>query len=68
VSLDPAGLSAALAAQYPDLADAEVLRLSKKDASDATEIAAAGQVAVAAYDELGRLVQATGVAVVGDLG
>jgi glycosidase len=68
VTLDPAGLPAALAAQYPDLADAEVLRLSKKDASDATEIAAAGQVAVAAYDELGRLVQATGVAVVGDLG
>ena len=45
-----------------------MLRLSKKDARDAAEIAAAGQVAVAAYDELGRLVQATGVAVVGDLG
>ena len=68
LTLDPAGLPPALAAQYPDLADAEVLRLSRKDARDATEIAAAGQVAVAAYDELGRLVQATGVAVVGDLG
>ena len=68
LTLDPAGLSAALAAQYPDLADAEVLRLRRKDARDAMEIAAAGQVAVAAYDELGRLVQATGVAVVGDLG
>ncbi len=35
LTLDPAGLPPALAAQYPDLADAEVLRLSKKDAKDA---------------------------------
>jgi glycosidase len=68
LTLDPAGLPAALAAQYPDLADAEVLRLSRKDARAATQIAAAGQVAVAAYDELGRLVQATGVEAVGDFG
>ena len=45
-----------------------MLRLSRKDARDAAEIAAAGQVAVAAYDELGRLVQATGVVVLGALG
>ena len=68
LSLDPAGLPRALAEQYPDLADAEVLRLSNKYAEDAAEIASAEQVAVAAYDELGRLVQATGVVVVGDLG
>ncbi|MFQ6173309.1 alpha-amylase family glycosyl hydrolase [Oryzobacter sp. R7] len=66
LTLDPAGLSAALAAQYPDLADDEVLRLSRKDARDAGTIADAGQVAVVAYDELGRVVQATGVEVVGD--
>jgi glycosidase len=67
LTLDPAGLSRALAARYPALADAEVLRLSRKDARDADQIANAGQVAIAAYDESGRLVQATGVAVLGDL-
>ena len=65
LSLDPDGLSASLAAQYPALAEQEVLRLTRKDARDAGRIARAGQVAVAAYDELGRLVQATGVEVVG---
>lgn len=68
LSLDPAGLPAALATQYPELEDDEVLRLSRKDARDAGRIAGAGQVAVAAYDELGRVVQATGVEVVGDVG
>jgi len=68
LTLDPAGLRPRLAEQYPDLVDAEVLRLSGRDANRAGEIAAAGQVAVAAYDELGRLVQATGVEVVGDIG
>ena len=67
LTLDPAGLSAALATAYPDLADDEVLRLTKADAKDAQRISTAGQVAVAAYDELGRLVQATGVEVVGNL-
>ncbi len=67
LSLDPAGLPPTLAAQYPDLVSAEVLRLSKQDAKRAQQIASAGQVAVAAYDELGRVVQATGVEVVGDL-
>ena len=68
LTLDPAGLPAALAAQYPDLVGDEVLRVTKKDAKAAGEIAQAGQVAVAAYDELGRLVQATGVEVVGSFG
>ncbi|MBR7743044.1 hypothetical protein KC207_07050 [Phycicoccus sp. BSK3Z-2] len=65
LTLDPSGLPATLAAQYPDLADAEVLRLSKKDARDAGAISRSGQVAVVAYDVLGRVVQATGVEVVG---
>ncbi len=67
LTLDPRGLSPALAARYPDLAGDEVLRLSRKDARDARRIAGAGQVAVAAYDELGRVVQATGVTVVGPI-
>ena len=67
LTLDPRGLSPALAAQYPDLAGDEVLRLSRKDARDAGTIARAGQVAVVAYDELGRVVQATGVTVVGTI-
>ncbi|GAA4406957.1 hypothetical protein GCM10023168_22480 [Fodinibacter luteus] len=68
LSLDPAGLPAALASQYPKLEDDEVLRLTKKQAKDAGRIAGAGQIAVVAYDELGRVVQATGVEVVGDIG
>ena len=67
LSLDPRGLSSALAAQYPELAGDEVLRLSRKDARDARYISRAGQVAVVAYDELGRVVQATGVEVVGTI-
>jgi Pullulanase N2 domain len=59
--LDSAGLPSALVALYPDLADAEVLRLNRQRAWRATQIASAGQVAIAAYDESGRLVQATGV-------
>jgi len=67
LTLDPRGLSPALAAQYPDLVGDEVLRLSRKDAREAGTIARAGQVAVVAYDELGRVVQATGVKVVGTI-
>lgn len=67
LTLDPRGLSPALAARHPELADDEVLRLSRKDARDAGRIAGAGQVAVVAYDELGRVVQATGVTVVGTI-
>jgi glycosidase len=68
LTLDPAGLPPRLALEHPELAEDEVLLLSRQDARDADEIASAGQVAVAAYDELGRLVQATGVTVVGDIG
>ncbi len=68
LTLDPHGLSRRLAAKYPNLAGDEVLRLDQHDARYARAIAGAAQVAIAAYDELGRLVQATGVTVVGDLG
>ncbi|MCK5956855.1 hypothetical protein KMY69_27895, partial [Klebsiella pneumoniae] len=68
LTLDPDGLPPALASLYPDLVGDEVLRLSTQDARDADDIAAAGQIAVAAYDHLGRLVQATGVAVSDDFG
>ncbi|HYN67635.1 MAG TPA: alpha-amylase family glycosyl hydrolase [Ornithinibacter sp.] len=67
LTLDPGGLSPALAVKYPALADDEVLRLSRKDARDARHISRAGQIAVVAYDELGRVVQATGVEVVGTI-
>ncbi|MBM6400078.1 alpha-amylase family glycosyl hydrolase [Phycicoccus sonneratiae] len=65
LTLDPRGLPSSLATRYPDLADHEVLRLGRHDARDARAISRAGQVAVVAYDELGRVVQATGVEVVG---
>ncbi|MGG5259580.1 alpha-amylase family glycosyl hydrolase [Phycicoccus avicenniae] len=65
LTLDRRGLPTWLADRYPDLADQEVLRLSSRDARDARKISRAGQVAVVAYDELGRVVQATGVEVVG---
>jgi len=59
---DPAGLPAAVVAQFPDLEDADALRLSKKDArAHAKAVSGAGAVAVAAYDRLGRLVDATSV-------
>lgn len=65
LTLDPAGLPPALAARYPALAEDEVLRLDRKDARKAGLIADAGQIAVVAYDSLGRVVRATGVEVVG---
>lgn len=65
LSLDRAGLPKWLAAQYPDLAGDEALRVPKRAAKHAKAISRAGQVAVVAYDELGRVVQATGVEVVG---
>jgi pullulanase-type alpha-1,6-glucosidase len=66
LSLDEAGLPADVAAEYPHLAAYEALRLSAKDARRAEEILT-GQVAVAAYDDLGRLRDATGVQLPGVL-
>ena len=58
---DAAGLPTAVVTQYPDLEGADALRLSKKDAREAARISASPALAVAAYDHLGRLVDATAV-------
>ena len=68
LTLDRRGLLPRLVQQYPDYEGYESLRLAKKDARAAAKIARAGQVAVAAYDDLGRLVQATNVEIVGRVG
>jgi pullulanase-type alpha-1,6-glucosidase len=66
LTLDPDGLPADVAEAYPHLAEYEALRLSEKDAKKAEDLLT-GQIAVAAYDELGRLVDATGVQIPGVL-
>ncbi|WP_122263160.1 pullulanase-type alpha-1,6-glucosidase [Ornithinimicrobium cerasi] len=63
---DPAGLPAAVVDDFPHLEGYLALRLGAKTARDAPEILK-GQVAVAMYDDLGRLVDATGVQVPGVL-
>lgn len=60
------GLPADLAEQYPHLAGYEALALGKKDAKQVEEWLT-GQLAVAAYDDLGRLRAATGVQIAGVL-
>ncbi len=57
---DPAGLPADVLADFPHLAGYQALRLSRADARRAPQILR-GQLAAAAYDDLGRLVDATGV-------
>jgi pullulanase-type alpha-1,6-glucosidase len=66
LTLDPAGLPADVVAAYPHLAGYEALRLSAKDAKLVEELLT-GQVAVAAYDDLGRLRDATGIQIPGVL-
>jgi hypothetical protein len=67
--LDPAGLPADVVAAHPELAGQEALRLSRWGAWRTRDVFRSGgagyQVAVAAFDDLGRLVDATGVAVAG---
>ena len=63
--LDPSGLPSWLTDRYPDYVGAESFRLNWRDAWRARDIGSAGQVAVAAYDDLGRLVQATNVVPLG---
>jgi pullulanase-type alpha-1,6-glucosidase len=63
LTLDPAGLPPELAAQYPHLADYAALRLGDTDARDLLT----GQLAVAAYDADGKLLDATGVQLPGVL-
>jgi pullulanase-type alpha-1,6-glucosidase len=66
LTLDPSGLPAALRASWPHLATFDALRLSARAERD-VEAMLTGQVAVAAYDDLGRLVDATSIQVPGVL-
>ena len=59
-------LSPKLQEKWPHLAAYEALQLPDKVARDADEILT-GQVAIASYDELGRLVDATGIQIPGVL-
>ncbi len=62
---DPRGLPDRVVAAYPDLAGQAALRLSHRDARQLRQLhrseGAGRQLAVAAYDDLGRLVDATGL-------
>ena len=60
LELSPDGLTAELVDQYPDLADHEALLLSRKDSKQVSKLLP-GDIAVAAFDDLGRLVDATSV-------
>ena len=66
LTLDPAGLPATLRASWPHLAAFDALRLSARDERD-VEAMLTGQVAIAAYDDLGRLVDATSIQLPGVL-
>ncbi len=63
---DPAGLPAAVLEEFPHLEGYLALRLDDKIARRAGELLT-GQVAVATYDDLGRLLDATGVQIPGVL-
>ena len=60
LTYDPAGLPAAVLAAHPELKGHLALRLDERTAKQAGSILQ-GQVAVALYDDLGRLLDATGV-------
>ncbi len=66
LTYDPQGLPADVLADFPQLAGYEAFRLDKKDLGRVPQILR-GQLAVAAYDELGKVVDATGVQVPGVL-
>ncbi|MGN6333442.1 MAG: pullulanase-type alpha-1,6-glucosidase [Motilibacteraceae bacterium] len=63
---DPAGLRDALAAKYPQLAKYQALHLREEDLRKVPGMLT-GQLAVAAFDDDGRLVDATGVQIPGVL-
>jgi len=69
LTFDPAGLPADVGAAWPHLAGYDALRLREKDADNRKLLSdiLRGQVVVAAYDDLGRLVDATGVQIPGVL-
>ncbi|TDE02452.1 pullulanase-type alpha-1,6-glucosidase [Jiangella asiatica] len=66
LTLDGDGLPDAVREKYPHLASYGALRLVSRDAAQAEDLLT-GQLAVAAYDDLGRLVDATGVQLPGVL-
>ncbi|HSE10661.1 MAG TPA: pullulanase-type alpha-1,6-glucosidase, partial [Nocardioidaceae bacterium] len=66
LAYDPAGLPADVVADFPHLKGYEAFRLEKSDLKRVPEILR-GQLAVASYDDLGRLVDATGVQIPGVL-
>ncbi|MGO0576609.1 pullulanase-type alpha-1,6-glucosidase [Ornithinimicrobium panacihumi] len=66
LTYDPAGLPTSVTEDFPHLKGYLALRLDKKTAKLAPEILQ-GQVAVAMYDDLGRLRDATGVQIPGVL-
>ncbi len=66
LTYDPKGLPADVLADFPQLKDYEAFRLQRKDLKQVPEILR-GQLAVAAYDDLGRLADATGVQIPGVL-
>ncbi|MGH3331937.1 MAG: pullulanase-type alpha-1,6-glucosidase, partial [Nocardioidaceae bacterium] len=66
LTYDPDGLPADVLADFPHLKDYEAFRLAKNDLKQVPAILQ-GQLAVASYDELGRLADATGVQVPGVL-
>ncbi len=63
---DPAGLPARVLADFPHLAGYDAFRLSREDARRAPRILR-GQLATVARDDLGRVVDATGVQIPGVL-
>ncbi len=63
---DPRGLPADVLAKFPQLAGYTALRLDKSTAKDAGKILT-GQVALAQYDDVGRLTDATGLQIPGVL-
>jgi pullulanase-type alpha-1,6-glucosidase len=63
---DMDGLPDSVGSQFPHLASYDALRLADKDAKQVEDLLT-GQVAVAAYDDLGRLVDATSLQIPGVL-
>ena len=66
LAVDPAGLPAAVRAKFPAQAGLTALRLPAGAAADAASLLT-GQVAVAAFDSSGRLLDATGLQIPGVL-
>jgi pullulanase-type alpha-1,6-glucosidase len=69
LTADPAGLPPEIAQQWPHLANDQALRLTAQDAADRALLTGIlrGQLAIAAYDETGQLILATGIQIPGVL-